>query len=120
MPACARCRGNGKNACAPHRFCFRSADWFKFFGGLAWQPVQVITSAEQSERINRPYPLHFPLGFLMRALPATVRRKILSLSGAVSLQKGQLQAKQCDYVGDREWAPGHAAPPHEIPSPARR
>jgi len=68
-------------------FLFEAADWFKFFEQLAWQPAQVITSAEQSERIHRPYPLYFPLGFVMRALPAEVRRKILTLSGAVLMRK---------------------------------
>jgi methyltransferase (TIGR00027 family) len=68
-------------------FVFQAADWFRFVERCGWQPARVVTSAEQSERINRPYPLHFPLGFLMRALPAATRHKILSLSGAVLLRK---------------------------------
>jgi methyltransferase (TIGR00027 family) len=68
-------------------FLFQAADWFKFFERFGWQPLQVVTSADQAERIHRPYPLHFPLGFVMRALPAAMRRKILSLSGAALMRK---------------------------------
>jgi methyltransferase (TIGR00027 family) len=75
-------------------FLFEVADWFDFFRQFGWHPCKVITSAEQSEKINRPYPFAFPLGFLMNLLPATARQKILSLSGAVSLQKGRLLAEQ--------------------------
>jgi methyltransferase (TIGR00027 family) len=75
-------------------FLFEVADWFGFFRQFGWHPCKVITSAEQSEKINRPYPLAFPLGLLMYTLPPAVRRKILSLSGAVLLQKGQPRAEQ--------------------------
>jgi O-methyltransferase involved in polyketide biosynthesis len=68
-------------------FQFQVADWFEFFEQLGWQPYQVITSAQQSATINRPYPHVFPLGFLIHALPAAVRQRILSLSGAVLLRK---------------------------------
>ncbi len=64
-------------------FLFQTDDWFEFFGRLGWQPEKTITSAEESARINRPYPLAFPRGLLMRLLPADVRRKILGVSGAV-------------------------------------
>jgi hypothetical protein len=46
----------------------------------------VITSFEESQRINRPYPLDFPFGLMMRTLPTAMREKILSLSGAVLLR----------------------------------
>lgn len=68
-------------------FLFQTADWFGFFKQSGWEPEKLITSAEQSERINRPYPFSFPLGLFMHALPASVRRKILGLSGAVLLRK---------------------------------
>ena len=68
-------------------FLFQVADWFEFFKRFDWYSYRVITSAEQSERIQRPYPRVFPLGYLMHALPASVRRKILSLSGAAWMQK---------------------------------
>jgi methyltransferase (TIGR00027 family) len=68
-------------------FLFQVADWFEFFKQFAWQPHRVITSAEHSEAINRPYPFSFPLGLMMHALPASVRRKILALSGAVLLRR---------------------------------
>ncbi len=72
-------------AAAP--FLFHVDSWFEFFERLDWYPQRVITSAEQSELINRPYPFAFPLGFIMHALPASVRRKILDLSGAALMQK---------------------------------
>jgi O-methyltransferase involved in polyketide biosynthesis len=68
-------------------FLFQVDDWFEFFKRFAWQPAKVITSAEQSEAINRPYPFSFPLGLLMHALPASVRRRILSLSGAALMRR---------------------------------
>jgi methyltransferase (TIGR00027 family) len=42
-------------------FVFQAADWFEFFERCGWQPARVVSSTEQAERINRPYPLHFPL-----------------------------------------------------------
>jgi methyltransferase (TIGR00027 family) len=74
-------------------FQFQVADWFEFFEQLGWQPHQVITSAQQSATINRPYPRGFPLGFLMYALPAAIRQRILSLSGAVLLRRQPLGRK---------------------------
>ena len=71
-------------------FQFQVADWFEFFERLGWQRDKVITSAEQSATIKRPYPHAFPLGFLMYALPASVRQRILSLSGAVLLRRQPL------------------------------
>jgi methyltransferase (TIGR00027 family) len=68
-------------------FLFQVADWFEFFKQYAWHPHKVITSTDQSEAINRPYPFSFPLGLAMHALPASVRRKILSLSGAVLMRR---------------------------------
>lgn len=68
-------------------FLFQVADWFEFFKQYAWHPQKVITSADQSEAINRPYPYSFPLGLIMHALPASVSRKILTLSGAVLMRR---------------------------------
>lgn len=68
-------------------FLFQVDDWFKFFETCSWHPRKVITSAEESERLGRPYPFAFPLGLLMHALPRDVRRRILSASGAVLLEK---------------------------------
>lgn len=79
-------------AAAP--FLFQTDNWFEFFERLHWHPQRVITSAEQSESINRPYPLAFPLGFIMHALPASVRRKILNLSGAALMQKRPARASK--------------------------
>ena len=79
-------------AAAP--FLFQVADWFEFFKRFDWHPHRVITTAAQSERLDRPYPLDFPRGFIMHALPASVRRKILSLSGAVWLQKAPGQGSR--------------------------
>ncbi len=75
-------------------FLFQVDDWFDFFRKFGWHPSRTITSAEQSDEIKRPYPFAFPLGFVMRVLPASVRRHILSLSGAVSLQKQRPPTKQ--------------------------
>ena len=68
-------------------FLFEVKDWFEFFKQCGWQPLKVITSAEESERLNRPYPLDFPFGLIMRALPKDMQKKILSLSGAVLMER---------------------------------
>ena len=68
-------------------FLFHPGDWFKFFADCGWQVRKVITSAEQSEKLHKPYPFAFPQGLLMRALPREVRRKIMSVSGAALLAK---------------------------------
>jgi methyltransferase (TIGR00027 family) len=68
-------------------FLFQVDDWFAFFERAGWQPRRVITSAEESERIHRPFPSSFPLGLIMRALPAALRLRVLSASGAASMQK---------------------------------
>ena len=65
---------------------FEVKDWFKFFRKYGWQSSQVITSFGESQRINRPYPLDFPYGLILRALPKAMSQKILSLSGAVMMQ----------------------------------
>lgn len=68
-------------------FLFQVDDWFEFFEGLGWKPQTAITSAEESARINRPFPFAFPWGLLMHLLPKEVSRKILSASGAVLMAK---------------------------------
>ncbi len=68
-------------------FLFAVKDWFEFFKNYGWESSTIITSFEESTRINRPYPLDFPYGVLMRALPKEWCRKILSLSGVVMMQK---------------------------------
>ncbi len=65
---------------------FKVTDWFGFFERYGWQSSQVITSLQESQRINRPYPLDFPFGLMLRALPKSMRQKIQSLSGAVLMQ----------------------------------
>ncbi len=65
---------------------FRVDDWFKFFEKYGWQPSHVITSYEESQRINRPYPRDFPFGLILRALPKAMSEKVLSSSGAVWMQ----------------------------------
>jgi methyltransferase (TIGR00027 family) len=67
-------------------FLFHVDDWFEFFKQAGWVPRKVITSAEESERNNRPCPFPFPWGLIMRALPE-VGRKVLSVSGAVMMEK---------------------------------
>ena len=71
-------------------FRFQVKDWFEFFKQAGWQAHKVITSAEESEQLHRPFPLVFPFGLLMRALPKTMRRQILGLSGAVRMGKLKL------------------------------
>lgn len=68
-------------------FLFQPGDWFKFFADCGWRVRKVITSAEESEELNKPYPCVFPQGWLMRALPREMSRKILSVSGAALLAK---------------------------------
>jgi methyltransferase (TIGR00027 family) len=74
-----------KLAAAP--FLFQAKDWFEFFKQAGWKTQKVITSAEESELIHRPYPFVFPMGFLMHALPKSIREKVLSVSGAVLFKK---------------------------------
>jgi methyltransferase (TIGR00027 family) len=68
-------------------FRFQVTDWFGFFKQCGWRPKKIITNLEESQRNNRPYPFDFPFGLIMRALPGEMRRKILSLSGAVLMEK---------------------------------
>jgi len=67
-------------------FLFKVKDWFEFFEKYGWRPSQVITNFEESQRVNRPYPLDFPYGLILRALPKAMSQKILSLSGAVLME----------------------------------
>jgi methyltransferase (TIGR00027 family) len=67
-------------------FLFKVKDWFEFFEKYGWRSSQLITSFEESQRINRPYPLDFPFGLIMRALPKTMSQKILSSSGVVLME----------------------------------
>jgi methyltransferase (TIGR00027 family) len=67
-------------------FLFKVKDWFGFFEKYGWRSSQVITNFEESQRIDRPYPLDFPFGLILRALPKAMSQKILSLSGAVLMQ----------------------------------
>ena len=73
-----------KLAAAP--FLFEPDEWFSFFRRSGWQTSTVITTAEESARIRRPYPWDLPYGLLMRALPKSMRENILSLSGAALLR----------------------------------
>ena len=66
---------------------FKVKDWFEFFDKYGWRSSHVITSLEESQRINRPYPLDFPFGLMLLALPKAMRQKIQSLSGAVLMQR---------------------------------
>jgi methyltransferase (TIGR00027 family) len=67
-------------------FLFKVKDWFEFFKKYRWQRCTVITNLEESQRINRPYPLDFPFGLILRVLPKAMSEKILSLSGAALMQ----------------------------------
>ena len=66
---------------------FQADDWFRVFDECQWSAGTIITTAEESARLGRPYPLTFPLGLTMRALPAKMSQKILSLSGAALLER---------------------------------
>lgn len=68
-------------------FRFKAKNWFEFFNQYGWRARQSISNWEESERNNRPYPLDFPFGLMLRALPKEIRRRILSLSGAVLMEK---------------------------------
>lgn len=67
-------------------FRFHVSDWFGFFESCGWRARRVVSSAEESERLRRPYPLSFPSGLIMRALPREVRQRILAVSGAALLE----------------------------------
>jgi len=67
-------------------FRFRVGNWFEFFKQSGWQPHTIISCADESKTINRPYPLDFPFGLLMRALPKEMSQKIQGLSGAVLMR----------------------------------
>jgi len=71
-------------------FRFQPGDWFEFFRNTSWETHHVVTLAEESKRINRPYPLDFPFGLIMRALPKEMSQRILSLSGAVMMLKSEV------------------------------
>jgi methyltransferase (TIGR00027 family) len=77
-----------KLAAAP--MLFKVKDWFEFFARYGWSSDRVITSGEESHRINRPYPLDFPYGLLLRALPQAMRDRILGSSGAVLMARGRM------------------------------
>jgi methyltransferase (TIGR00027 family) len=64
---------------------FQPIDWFGFFENCGWHAHRVITSADESAMVNRPYPFSFPWGLLMHALPRAVRRRVLTASGAALL-----------------------------------
>ena len=66
-------------------FLFQVGDWFDFFKQAHWGAHKVITSAEESEHLHRPFPFAFPMGLLMHALPKSVSRHVLSRSGAAML-----------------------------------
>lgn len=68
-------------------FLFDVKDWFGFFERYGWRSSHTITSLEESRRLNRAYPLDFPSGLLLRVIPKAMRQKILSLSGAVLMQR---------------------------------
>lgn len=40
-------------------FLFAEDDWIAFFKQAGWHSRKVVTSGDESERINRPYPLDF-------------------------------------------------------------
>jgi methyltransferase (TIGR00027 family) len=85
-------------------FLFQPNDWFKFFESCGWHAHTVITSAEESERLNRPYPWAFPWGPLMHALPRDMRRRILSVSGVALMSRitGHLTSQTCRQAADSE------------------
>jgi len=68
-------------------FLFQADDWFEFFSRCGWMTESMITSAAESARIRRPYPLSFPRGVLMRLLPNDLRQRILGTSGAALMAK---------------------------------
>jgi methyltransferase (TIGR00027 family) len=68
-------------------FLFKVKDWFEFFEHYRWQRRTMITNLEESQRINRPYPLDFPFGLILRVIPKAMCKKILSLSGAALMQR---------------------------------
>ena len=69
-------------------FRFEVADWFGFFADSGWRKKAVITSADESERLMRPYPLGFPRSWVMHVLPRAMGRRILEASGAALLSRG--------------------------------
>lgn len=68
-------------------FLFDVKDWFGFFERYGWRSSHTITSLKESRQLNRPYPFDFPYGLLLRVIPTAVSQKILSLSGAVLMQR---------------------------------
>jgi methyltransferase (TIGR00027 family) len=78
-----RLPGNWAKKLKAAPFLFQVNDWFEFFRQAGWRSQRKITSAEESARINRPFPVDFPFGLIARALPRKIRQAILGLSGAV-------------------------------------
>ena len=74
-------------------FQFRPSDWFRFFHECGWRRTKTVTTAEESARLGRRYPLTFPPGLLMRVLPKAVTERVFSLSGVVMLERVRGDAK---------------------------
>jgi methyltransferase (TIGR00027 family) len=66
---------------------FKVRNWFEFFEKYGWRRSRVISNCDEAEAINRPYPLDFPFGLILRLLPKAMRRDILGLSGAALMGK---------------------------------
>src|SRR5665213_4474559 len=89
---------------------FKVKDWFAFFERYGWRSSQTITTLEESQRINRPYPIDFPFGLILRALPKTMRQKIHSLTGAVLMQSIAGHSVQQSYGHDNGNAASQVPP----------
>lgn len=90
-------RGWAKNLkAAPFRF--QVCNWFEFFKQSGWQAHKTITTAEESNRVNRPCPFDFPFGVIMRALPREMSQKILGLTGGVLMKKIEIQCAPVNGV----------------------
>ena len=86
-------------------FLFDADDCIAFFRQTGWYPRKIITSGEESETVNRPYPLDFPRGLIMRALPREVRRRILDLSGVVLMHADETPTRLSTQASSSPPAP---------------
>jgi hypothetical protein len=65
------------------RVIWRTNAWYQ---GTPTLHRQVAHSIQDFDNAG-PYPLGFPYGLIMRALPKDMNQRILSLSGAALMQK---------------------------------
>lgn len=68
-------------------FRFEVSEWLSFFEKHGWTILENRFASEEAERIKRPFPITFPWGLLVLALPKRTRERWRRSSGYVMYQK---------------------------------